>query len=83
MHVFCSQINKHFRENQCNNIYCCFNRLLIPIQDIVEESGVDVLAQFDADGHTPIHWAALGGHTHAMRYFVQMKVSAYCFYSLS
>lgn len=47
--------------------------LLIPVQDIVERDGIDVLSQFDAEGHTPIHWAALGGHTHILRYFIEKK----------
>ena len=51
-----------------------FDSLLMPIQDIVEAEGIGVLSQHDADGHTPVHWAALGGHTHAMRYFAQVKV---------
>ena len=53
-------------------------RLLIPIQDIVESEGIGVLNQYDADGHTPVHWAALGGHTHAMRYFAEVKVNRFC-----
>ena len=55
-------------------LYNIYFSLLIPIQEIVEAEGVSVLSRYDADGHTPVHWAALGGHTHAMRYFVQMKV---------
>lgn len=47
--------------------------LLIPVQDIVEKEGLDVLMQFDAEGHSPMHWAALGGHTHILRYFVEKK----------
>ncbi|XP_076817148.1 uncharacterized protein LOC143462764 [Clavelina lepadiformis] len=47
--------------------------LLIPIQDLVDREGIGILNQCDKDGHTPVHWAALGGHTHAMRYFAQIK----------
>nr|XP_039254281.1 probable protein S-acyltransferase 23 [Styela clava] len=47
--------------------------LLIPVQDIVEKEGVEVLSQFDKEGHSPIHWAALGGHTHVLRYFIDKK----------
>nr|CAB3267900.1 probable protein S-acyltransferase 23 [Phallusia mammillata] len=46
---------------------------LIPVQDIIDNLGISVLSQFDKDGNTPIHWAALGGHTHVLRYFVQIK----------
>ena len=51
-------------------------RLLIPLQTIVEEEGVDVLLQYDNDGHTPIHWIALGGHSHIMQYITQLKVGS-------
>lgn len=54
------------------------HRLLIPVQDIVEKQGVEILSQHDKEGHSPIHWAALGGHTHVLRYFVDKKVGT-CF----
>nr|XP_026696424.1 probable protein S-acyltransferase 23 isoform X1 [Ciona intestinalis] len=47
--------------------------LLIPVQDIIDRDGIGVLSQYDKDGHSPIHWACLGGHNHVVRYFAQIK----------
>ena len=49
--------------------------LLIACQDIVERMGTDELTQTDSDGATPIHWAALGGHVHVLRFFAECRVS--------
>ncbi|XP_071848129.1 uncharacterized protein [Apostichopus japonicus] len=48
---------------------------LLRVQELVEEEGPAVLADFDDKGHTPVHWAALGGHTNILRFMVQCKVS--------
>lgn len=48
--------------------------LLIACQDIVERMGTDELTQTDSDGATPIHWAALGGHVHVLRFFAECRV---------
>jgi len=61
----------------CNLYLNCY-RFLIPVQDIIDAQGLSALLQYDKDGHTPMHWAALGGHTHVIRYFVQIKVSFVC-----
>lgn len=42
--------------------------MLIPVQTIVEQQGVSVLSLRDDKGHTPVHWACLGGHTAILRY---------------
>lgn len=47
--------------------------LLIPCQEIVDRLGVGVLHQYDREGHTPLHWAALGGHSHVVRFFIECR----------
>ena len=49
--------------------------MLVPVQSYVEHAGVDILHTRDELGHTPVHWAALGGHTAILRYFIDLKVS--------
>lgn len=51
-------------------------RMLIPVQTIVEQQGVGVLSQRDDKGHTPAHWACLGGHTSILRFIIENKVSS-------
>ncbi|XP_064637705.1 putative ZDHHC-type palmitoyltransferase 5 [Lineus longissimus] len=46
---------------------------LIPLQTLVEAYGLEVLKQRDEKGHTPAHWAALGGHTNLLRYLIEIK----------
>ena len=41
--------------------------------EIVDRLGVGVLHQYDREGHTPLHWAALGGHSHVVRFFVECR----------
>ncbi|CAL1539768.1 unnamed protein product [Lymnaea stagnalis] len=48
--------------------------LLIPVQTIVEQCGLPVLSMRDDKGHTPSHWACLGGHTAILRYMIENKV---------
>ncbi|XP_025085865.1 probable protein S-acyltransferase 23 isoform X2 [Pomacea canaliculata] len=47
--------------------------MLIPVQTIVEQQGVGVLSQRDDKGHTPAHWACLGGHTSILRFIIENK----------
>ena len=49
--------------------------LLIPCQEIVDRLGHGVLHQYDREGHTPLHWASLGGHSHVVRFFIECQVS--------
>ena len=48
--------------------------LLIPCQEIVDRLGHGVLHQYDREGHTPLHWASLGGHSHVVRFFIECQV---------
>ena len=32
-----------------------------------------MLHQYDREGHTPLHWAALGGHSHVVRFFIECR----------
>ncbi|XP_012938178.1 probable protein S-acyltransferase 23 [Aplysia californica] len=48
---------------------------LIPVQTLVEQQGLSVLALRDDKGHTPAHWACLGGHTSILRYMIENKVA--------
>lgn len=47
--------------------------LLIPCQEIVDRLGAGVLHQYDREGHTPLHWASLGGHSHVVRFFIECR----------
>ncbi|XP_078602181.1 uncharacterized protein LOC144876588 [Branchiostoma floridae x Branchiostoma japonicum] len=47
--------------------------MLIPCQEFIEHLGTAVLHTCDEKGHTPLHWAALGGHTAVVRYFIDCK----------
>jgi len=53
--------------------HVCKLGFLIPVQNLVDKCGPDILLQYDKDGHTPVHWAALGGHVHLFHYFIQIK----------
>ncbi|XP_013072501.1 uncharacterized protein LOC106059420 isoform X1 [Biomphalaria glabrata] len=48
--------------------------LLIPVQTLVETQGLPVLTLRDDKGHTPAHWACLGGHTAILRYMIENKI---------
>ena len=54
--------------------YCflCY-RMLVPVQTVVDQMGPDVLNMRDEKGHTPAHWACLGGHTAILRYLLEHK----------
>ncbi|KAL8562189.1 hypothetical protein ACOMHN_005174 [Nucella lapillus] len=45
------------------------------VRSVVGEEGVEVLSARDDQGHTPTHWACLGGHTSILRYFIENKVN--------
>ncbi|XP_060553590.1 uncharacterized protein LOC132732310 isoform X2 [Ruditapes philippinarum] len=47
--------------------------MLVPVQAIVEQEGPDILSMRDEKGHTPAHWACLGGHTAILRYVLEHK----------
>ncbi|XP_045204068.1 uncharacterized protein LOC123556979 isoform X2 [Mercenaria mercenaria] len=47
--------------------------MLVPVQAIVEQEGPDILSMRDEKGHTPAHWACLGGHTAVLRYLLEHK----------
>ncbi|XP_033104684.1 probable protein S-acyltransferase 23 isoform X2 [Anneissia japonica] len=48
---------------------------LIRVQEMIEEEGPEVLSSTDEKGHTPVHWAALGGHTNIIRLMVDHKAN--------
>lgn len=47
--------------------------MLIPIQTLFEQGGVEVFTSRDDKGHTPAHWACLGGHTTILRFMLEHK----------
>ena len=47
--------------------------MLIPVQSFVEVEGPDILKRRDSNGHTPAHWACLGGHTTILRFMIEHK----------
>ncbi|XP_050417022.1 uncharacterized protein LOC126830658 [Patella vulgata] len=47
--------------------------ILIPVQVFIEQEGVEVLRVRDEKGHTPAHWACLGGHTTILRHIIENK----------
>ncbi|XP_006818309.1 uncharacterized protein LOC100368376 [Saccoglossus kowalevskii] len=48
---------------------------LIRVQELVEENGPELLLEHDDKGHTPVHWAALGGFTNIIRFMVDYKIN--------
>ncbi|XP_070553698.1 uncharacterized protein [Ptychodera flava] len=53
----------------------CKTGFLIRVQELVEENGPEILIEYDDKGHTPVHWAALGGHTNIIRFMVDQKIN--------
>ena len=47
--------------------------MLVPVQSFVEAQGVELLKSRDEKGHTPAHWACLGGHTSILRFILDNK----------
>ncbi|XP_046576707.1 probable protein S-acyltransferase 23 isoform X1 [Haliotis rubra] len=47
--------------------------MLIPIQTLFEQGGAEVFTSRDDKGHTPAHWACLGGHTTILRFMLEHK----------
>ena len=47
--------------------------MLIPVQTFVETQGDAILQTRDDKGHTPVHWACLGGHITILRYIMEHK----------
>ena len=52
--------------------YCLFfhPRDLKTCRELVSQYGIKVINQHDSHGHTPMHWAALGGHTEIIKFFI-------------
>jgi len=48
-------------------------RMLVSVQTIVEKEGSEILQRCDDNGHTLAHWVCLGGHSHILRYIIEMK----------
>ena len=53
--------------------YFILYRMLVPVQTVVEQIGPEALSMRDDKGHTPAHWACLGGHTTILRYLLENK----------
>ncbi|XP_036360505.1 probable protein S-acyltransferase 23 isoform X2 [Octopus sinensis] len=49
------------------------NGLLVPVQALVEQEGPSIFSIRDEKGHTPAHWACLGGHTTILRFIIECK----------
>ena len=65
--IFC-----FFRPIFFQKIFICYSTNIY-FTEIVDRLGVGVLHQYDREGHTPLHWAALGGHSHVVRFFVECR----------
>ena len=50
--------------------------MLMTVQNFVDFKGEEVLKETDEQGHSAAHWAALGGHTHVLRYILESKAPA-------
>lgn len=48
---------------------------MVPVQTLVEEEGPGIFSLRDDKGHTPSHWACLGGHTTILRFIIECKGS--------
>ncbi|XP_048583461.1 protein S-acyltransferase 24 isoform X2 [Nematostella vectensis] len=46
------------------------NRDIKVCRDLVAQNGVKILSEHDEKGHTPLHWAALGGHIEILKFFI-------------
>lgn len=43
-------------------------------RDLVGQHGVKILKTYDNHGHTPLHWAALGGYSDVIKFFTNCGV---------
>ena len=43
-------------------------------RELVGQHGVKILNTFDSHGHTPLHWAALGGYSELIKFFLNCGV---------
>ncbi|XP_033742108.1 probable protein S-acyltransferase 23 isoform X1 [Pecten maximus] len=48
--------------------------MLVPVQTVHEEVS-DIFNMRDDKGHTPAHWACLGGHSTVLRYMIESKAN--------
>lgn len=81
MLVFVSTVIKAASNCWIIIIYFFFlSSMLIPVQTIVEQEGVGILSSRDEKGHTPAHWACLGGHTTILRFLIENKVHLSLFF---
>ena len=43
-------------------------------RELVGQHGVKILRTYDSHGHTPLHWAALGGYSELIKFFINCGV---------
>ena len=43
-------------------------------RELVGQHGIKILNTFDSHGHTPLHWAALGGYSELIKFFLNCGV---------
>jgi len=43
-------------------------------RELVGQHGVKILRTYDSHGHTPLHWAALGGYSDVIKFFINCGV---------
>lgn len=43
-------------------------------RELVGQHGVKILSTYDNHGHTPLHWAALGGYSELIKFFINCGV---------
>lgn len=55
-----------FEATKCGDTKMC--------RELVGQHGVKVLSMYDSDGHTPLHWASLGGYSELIKFFINCGV---------
>ncbi|KAL5012661.1 hypothetical protein ScPMuIL_011212 [Solemya velum] len=81
-----TSVNRHDHADNCSSKECAESSLkeniifeaikagmLVPVQTIVENLGTRVFSLRDDKGHTPAHWACLGGHVTILRFMIENK----------
>ncbi|XP_074619564.1 uncharacterized protein LOC141878494 [Acropora palmata] len=55
-----------FVASQCGDVRAC--------RELIGKHGVKILSSYDTHGHTPLHWAALGGYSEMIKFFINCGV---------
>lgn len=55
-----------FIASQCGDVMAC--------RELIGKHGIKILSSYDTHGHTPLHWAALGGYSELIKFFINCGV---------